>query len=100
GRYLGGERRAILVGFAGLAVTLVGFGVPRVDIFFVVMFLFCGAMFLIHATASGLLNRRAGSSKGIVNGLYVAFYYTGGAIGSFLPGYAYRYFGWNGFLVV
>jgi len=100
GRYLGGERRAMLVGLAVLAAALVGLGVPRVEVFFAVMFLFCGAMFLVHATASGLLNRRAGASKGIVNGLYVAFYYAGGSIGSFLPGYAYRYFGWNGFLAL
>lgn len=99
-RYLGGERRAMLVGLAVLAATLVGLGVPRVEVFFAVIFLFCGAMFLVHATASGLLNRRAGTSKGIVNGLYVAFYYGGGSIGSFLPGYAYRYFGWNGFLAL
>jgi YNFM family putative membrane transporter len=100
GRYLGGERRAMLVGLTLLAVALVGLGVPRVEIFFAVMFLFCGAMFLVHATASGLLNRRAGANKGIVNGLYVAFYYAGGSIGSFLPGYAYRYLGWNGFLAL
>ena len=90
GRRLGGERRAMLAGLATLAVALVGLGTSRVDVFFAVMFLFCGAMFLVHATASGLLNRRAGAGKGIVNGLYVAFYYGGGTVGSFLPGYAYR----------
>jgi YNFM family putative membrane transporter len=100
GRCLGGERRAMLAGLAVLAAALVGLGVPRVEVFFAVMFLFCGAMFLVHATATGLLNRRAGSGKGIVNGLYVAFYYAGGSIGSFLPGYAYRFFGWNGFLAL
>lgn len=100
GHALGGERRAILTGLAVLVVALLGLGVPRVEVFFAVMFLFCGAMFLVHATASGLLNRQAGASKGVVNGLYVAFYYAGGAIGSFLPGYAYRDFGWSGFLAV
>lgn len=99
-RRLGGERRAMLAGLAGLAAALIGLGVPRVEIFFAVMFLFCGAMFLVHATASGLLNQRAGAGKGIVNGIYVAFYYGGGSIGSYLPGYAYRYFGWSGFLAV
>jgi len=98
GRRLGGERRTMLAGLAILSAALVGFGIPRVEVFFAVMFLFCGAMFLVHATASGLLNRRVGTGKGIVNGLYVAFYYGGGTIGSFLPGYVYRSFGWNGFL--
>jgi len=99
-RRLGGERRAMLAGLAVLAVALLGLGMPRVEVFFAVMFLFCGAMFLVHATASGLLNRRAGAGKGIVNGLYVAFYYGGGTIGSFLPGYAYRGYGWGGFLLL
>jgi YNFM family putative membrane transporter len=55
-------------------------------------------MFLTHATATGLLNQLADQHKGMVNGLYVAFYYGGGAIGSFLPGYIYRGFGWSGFI--
>jgi YNFM family putative membrane transporter len=62
------------------------------------MFLFCGAMFLVHATASGVLNRYAAGRKGIVNGLYVAFYYGGGTVGSFLPGFIYRSFGWTAFI--
>jgi YNFM family putative membrane transporter len=57
-------------------------------------------MFLVHATASGLVNRLVPGNKGMVNGLYVAFYYGGGTLGSYLPGYAYRYWGWQGFLLV
>jgi YNFM family putative membrane transporter len=36
----------------------------------------------------------------VINGLYVAFYYGGGTIGSYLPGYVYRDFGWNGFILL
>jgi YNFM family putative membrane transporter len=36
----------------------------------------------------------------VVNGLYVAFYYGGGAVGSYLPGYVYKGFGWSGFVAV
>jgi YNFM family putative membrane transporter len=64
------------------------------------MFLLCGASFLTHATATGYLNRHVSQHKGAVNGLYVAFYYGGGAIGSFLPGYVYGGFGWSGFMAV
>jgi len=56
-------------------------------------------MFLVHATASGWLNKLAGSSKGVVNGLYVAFYYGGGVVGSSLPGLVYHGYGWSGFLL-
>ena len=34
------------------------------------------------------------------NGLYVAFYYGGGTVGSFVPGIAYRQWGWGAFLAV
>jgi YNFM family putative membrane transporter len=64
------------------------------------MFLLCGASFLTHATATGYLNRYMLHYKGVVNGLYVSFYYGGGAIGSYLPGYIYRGLGWGGFIVV
>jgi predicted MFS family arabinose efflux permease len=37
--------------------------------------------------------------KGIVNGLYIAFYYAGGVIGSFFPGYVYRSYGWTFFIL-
>ncbi|MDR1615018.1 MAG: MFS transporter, partial [Campylobacteraceae bacterium] len=34
----------------------------------------------------------------ITNGLYLSFYYAGGTLGSFLPGFFYQYFGWHIFL--
>jgi YNFM family putative membrane transporter len=81
-------------------LALVLLGIPSVALLLATMFLFCGTMFLTHATATGLLNRLAKEHKGMINGLYVAFYYGGGAIGSFLPGYIYREFGWVGFILV
>lgn len=97
-RLLGGERRTILVGLSVFAVSLAGLIVERPEFLFVDMFLFCGAMFLVHSTTSGLLNQKALTGKGIVNGLYVAFYYSGGTIGSWLPGFIYRIWGWETFI--
>ena len=71
---------------------------PQVSALVGGMFLLCGASFLTHATATGYLNRYMAEYKGVVNGLYVAFYYGGGAVGSYLPGYVYRGFGWGGFI--
>ena len=98
GHLLGRETRAILVGFAVLGLALIGFVVPLIPVLFLTMFVFCGGMFLVHSTTSGFLNRWTDAPNGVVNGLYVAFYYGGGVVGSFLPGYIYRDFGWNGFL--
>lgn len=96
-----GELRTIRIGLIALGLTLCGLAWQQIWILFGMMFLFCAAMFLVHSTASGLVNRMAGSEhRGLTNGLYVAFYYAGGSVGSFAPGIVYRYYGWNGFLVL
>ncbi len=95
-----GELKAIRLGLFCLGLTLIGLAAHHIGLLFGTMFLFCGAMFLVHATASGLINQLTGSEhRGLTNGLYVAFYYAGGSIGSFAPGIIYRDFGWNGFLI-
>jgi YNFM family putative membrane transporter len=99
GRHLGGEIRAMRLGLLVFAAALLGLAAERVEILFLVMFIFCGAMFLVHATASGFLNRQSPERKGIVNGLYVSFYYAGGTIGSFVPGIIYRRYDWTAVLL-
>lgn len=101
GRWLGSEVRAMRIGLLAFAICLLSLSAGAIWLLFLNMFLFCGAMFLIHATASGLINRMAGNdNRGLTNGLYVSFYYAGGAIGSFAPGLIYRAFGWNAFLLL
>lgn len=99
-RRLGGEVRTICTGLLMLGGILATLAAPWVGVLFAAMFLFCGAMFLVHTTASGLVNQMAGNNhRGLTNGLYVAFYYAGGSIGSFAPGILYQQFGWNAFLL-
>lgn len=96
----GGAERVMVCSLVLFILAMLVMIVPQVATLVGGMFLLCGASFLTHATATGYLNRHVTQHKGAVNGLYVAFYYGGGAIGSFLPGYAYRGFGWSGFMVV
>ncbi|MBR6610993.1 MAG: MFS transporter, partial [Campylobacter sp.] len=65
---------------------------------FVAMVVFCLGNFIAHSIASGFVNKMATTHKGISNGLYVSFYYFGGALGSFIPGLIYMPFGWSAFL--
>ena len=99
-RHFGGAERAMVGGLVLFVLALLIMIVPHVAALVGGMFLLCGASFLTHATATGYLNHHVLEYKGVVNGLYVSFYYGGGAIGSYLPGYAYRSFGWNGFVAV
>ena len=96
----GGAERAMVGGLVFFVLALLVMTVPQVSALVGGMFLLCGASFLTHATATGYLNRYMSQHKGVVNGLYVAFYYGGGAVGSYLPGYVYRGFGWSGFIAV
>lgn len=75
------------------------FFIPDIPVYYVNMFIMCGGMFLVHSTLSGFVNKFGGDKKGILNGLYVSFYYSGGVVGSYLPGLVYEKFGWNFFLL-
>ena len=97
---LGGAVRAMIFGLIFFALALFGMIVPDTLVLFLFMFLFCGSLFLVHSVASGHLNSLASENKGMVNGLYVAFYYCGGMFGSSLPGFVYRAFGWSMFILV
>ncbi|PLY06948.1 MAG: MFS transporter [Desulfuromonas sp.] len=97
---LGSERRVVMLGLSAYLAVLLVMWLPQVPVLFVAMFLFCGAMFLVHATATGWLNRLSDQHKGTVNGLYVASYYGGGMAGSFVPGFVYQAWGWGAFILL
>jgi YNFM family putative membrane transporter len=94
------EKKVILYGLVIYIMSIPLFSVKSIFFIFFAMFVFCTGMFTTHSIASGFLNKLAITNKGIVNGLYVSFYYTGGVLGTFLPGYLYKSFGWNAFLIL
>jgi YNFM family putative membrane transporter len=96
----GGERRAITIG-----LTLFGISMPLINVhsgagIFAIMFVMCGGMFFVHAVAMGTMNKLAMENRAVANGLYISIYYTGAALGSWLPGLIYQEFGWGAFTVV
>jgi len=68
-------------------------------IFLVAFTGFCAAMFMIHSTAAPLVNRISKAPASVTNGGYVSFYYSGGALGSFLPGLVYQQYGHIAFMI-
>jgi YNFM family putative membrane transporter len=68
-------------------------------IIFVVMFGFCGGFFLVHTILPGFINRMAEKDKSLVNALYLSFYYFGGTLGSYFPGFIYQRLGWNSYIL-
>lgn len=98
-RWCRGERNTVFLGTMGFLGALLLFTVPSVIVIFFNMFLLCAGMFLVHSVLAGYLNHVARQDKGIVNGLYIALYYAGGALGSYIPAFIYRSFGWHLYLL-
>ncbi|WP_051305703.1 MFS transporter [Desulfogranum mediterraneum] len=92
------ETRAVTAGLLLYALGTLGFMVSSYQAMFIAMFVFCTGMFTAHSILSGYVNTLSHGKKGIANGLYIAFYYMGGTIGSFAPGVIYAHFGWEMFL--
>jgi YNFM family putative membrane transporter len=99
-RWLGDERKGLLLGLAIHGVGLVMLLFVALQGLIVTMFFVAAGFFLIHALLSGLANHIAREHKGVVNGLYVSVYYFSGALGSWLPGYLYEGVGWQGMIYV
>lgn len=93
-----GTRAVMLLAAVLFLLALLLLTSTSTAILFAAIFVLCAGMFLVHSLAPGDMNRQAEQHRGVVNGLYIAFYYSGGALGSFLPGYLYFGWGWNAFL--
>ena len=97
---LGSETNAMIVGFLCFCSAIILTLIPNEWTLFVALFLFCGSMFFVHTVAATVVNKNSLQNKGITNGLYVACYYGGGVLGSYLPGIIYERYGWNVFILV
>ena len=86
--------------FAVYIVMLLVALIPNVWTLFGALFLFCPSMFLAHSVAITAANQGITRNVGVVNGLYLAFYYSGGVLGSYLPGFVYQRFGWSSFVSI
>lgn len=98
-RIFRGETNTVFGGLTIFMLSLVLFISTDIYVMFAGMFVFCAGMFMTHTVASGYLNKLADKNKGVTNGLYVAFYYSGGTLGSILPGLIYENYSWNAFLL-
>lgn len=94
-RFFKTELNTILVGL--LIFTVVNFFLVSDDVLFlfVMLFVFCIGMFTVHTMSTGLANSMKSEQKSLTSGMYLTFYYLGGAMGSFLPSIIYEHFGWN-----
>lgn len=94
-----GKVNLLVISFVVYALSITSLFSTTFPLFFIGFTVFCGAMFIIHASASALLNQISYAPSSLTNGLYVSFYYCGGTLGSFLPGLIYQHAGKSAFLM-
>lgn len=97
-RLFGNEVDAVGAGILVFAFATLCFMIESYIMMFITMFVFCAGLFTAHSLMSGLVNKFAQQNKAIANGLYISFYYTGGTLGSVLPGAVFQRYGWKIFL--
>jgi YNFM family putative membrane transporter len=86
--------------FAFYCTTIILLMSVELILFLIAFTGFCAAMFMIHSTAAPLVNKISMAPASVTNGGYVSFYYSGGALGSFVPGLVYQQYGNMAFLTM
>ncbi len=94
-KYFRNEINTILVGLIFFLFITIFLTVPNIITMFMLLFLFCLGMFTVHTVSTGLANSMKSSQKSLTSGMYLTFYYLGGAMGSYIPSIIYEKFGWN-----
>ncbi len=92
-RRLGGPAQTMAMGAGGVVVAAGFYALASPWALFGSVFVLCAGMFTAHSVAPGVLNSGEPEHKGLVNGLYISFYYSGGALGTCLPGLVLSRFG-------
>lgn len=91
----GSEARVMIGGYLLFVLMLTAMLVPDLETLFFLLFPFCGAMFLVHSIATAVVNRNAEGNRGVASALYVSSYYSGGVLGTYLPGFLFKNQGWG-----
>lgn len=91
----GSRARVMIGGYIIFVAVLLGMLIPHTLTLFLLLFPFCGAMFLVHSVATAVVNSRAEGNRGVASALYVSSYYCGGVLGSYFPGVIFKAQGWE-----
>jgi YNFM family putative membrane transporter len=95
-----GQRRMLLVATAvsglGCAITLI----PSLWAVVAGLAVFCSGAFICQSAATSYVGLVAGANRSSAAGLYLTFYYAGGALGAVLPGLAWAAGGWTACVAV
>jgi len=94
-KFFKGEINTILVAVAFFTAVIVILINENIMYLFLLIFLLSIGMFTNHTVSTQLANSMKVSQKSLTSGMYLTFYYLGGALGSFVPSIIYKSFGWD-----
>ncbi len=95
-----GEINTILYATIFFIFTISSLFIENILYLFLLLFLVCIGMFTAHTVSTQLANSMQKSQKSLTSGMYLTFYYLGGATGSLVPSMIYKAFNWNIMLIV
>ncbi|MDX4059851.1 MFS transporter [Aliarcobacter skirrowii] len=95
-----GEINTILYATIFFIFTISSLFIENILYLFLLLFLVCIGMFTAHTVSTQLANSMQKSQKSLTSGIYLTFYYLGGAAGSLVPSMIYKAFNWNIMLIV
>ncbi|WP_258237421.1 MFS transporter [Arcobacter sp. AHV-9/2010] len=94
-----GEINTILYATIFFIFTISSLFIENILYLFLLLFLVCIGMFTAHTVSTQLANSMQKSQKSLTSGMYLTFYYLGGATGSLVPSMIYKAFNWNIMLI-
>jgi len=97
---VGSRGRVMIGGYILFVAVLLSMLIPHTLTLFILLFPFCGCMFLVHSVATAVVNSRAEGNRGVASALYVSSYYCGGVLGSYFPGVIFKAQGWEAMVAV
>ncbi|MBC8257902.1 MAG: MFS transporter [SAR324 cluster bacterium] len=97
---LGSPVNSTLLGITAFCLGIMMLAGNNLILVFSAVFVFSSGFFLMHSTLSAYINQHTKTQRGVANGLYIAFYYAGGSLGSYLPLIVFDYWGWHFYLLV
>lgn len=89
------EMRSVIFGIITFLISTLFFLISNSMVAFLNVFLFCLGMFIIHTVSTRVANSLKDTQKALTSGMYLSFYYIGGAVGSVIPPILYQKFGWD-----
>ncbi|WP_419771227.1 MAG: MFS transporter [Candidatus Marinarcus sp.] len=89
------ELHAIMFGLFVLIASIILFLNDNIWFIFSIVFVLCFGMFTVHTVSTRLANSMKESQKSLTSGMYLTFYYLGGAVGTIIPAMIYQHFGWE-----